>query len=266
MHSSSGMNSAALLRSSKPIYAFWCRIPSRPNFGDALTPWLIRRICGRSPRYLSPNDPKSKYFVTGSIMGYTGSNCIVWGAGIMNRNDIISPQARILAVRGPLTFKRAEECGAECADTFGDPALLLPRIYRPRAEKKQGVGIIPHFSDLPRFADAWRSSKEFRLIDIQAPVEAVIDQINRCEWIASSSLHGIIASHAYGIKAVWLKFRDLPSGDGSKFLDYYLSADVPNSSPIVSDYDRIDLDALAPHAFLPTELPDAEQLWQSCPF
>lgn len=257
---------APMLRSPQSIDAFWCRVPSRPNFGDALTPWLIRKICGRSPRYLYPDDPKLKYFVTGSIMGYTDPNCIVWGAGIMNRNDIISSRARILAVRGPLTFRRAEECGAECADIFGDPALLLPRFYRPPVDKKQGVGIIPHFSDLPRLAAVWRPSAELRLIDIQAPVEAVIEQINRCEWIASSSLHGIIASHAYGIKATWLKFRELPSGDGSKFLDYYLSAGVSDPCPAVSAYDRIDLDALAPHAFLPTALPDTDRLWRACPF
>lgn len=260
------MKSISFLHSAQPIHAFWCRIPSRPNFGDALTPWLIRRIYGRSPHYLAPDDPNPKYFVTGSIMSYTGPNCIVWGAGIMNRNDIISPQARILAVRGPLTFKRAVECGATCTDIFSDPALLLPRIYQPPLEKKRGGGIILHFSDSPRLAAKLRHSPEFRLIDIQAPVEVIIDQINRCEWIASSSLHGIITSHAYGIRATWLKFRDLPSGDGSKFLDYYLSVGVTDPYPIVSSYDRIDVNALMSHAFLPTVLPDTERLWQCCPF
>ncbi len=252
--------------SQRPVHAFWCRIPSRPNFGDALTPWLIRRIYGRSPVFVFPIDPKPKYFVTGSLMNYAGPNCIIWGAGIMSRRDVISPRSSILGVRGPLTLKRANECGVECPDVCGDPALLLPRLYRPQVQKKQGIGIIPHFSDMPRLAVVWRPSSELHLIDIQSPIEVVIDQITRCEWVASSSLHGIIVSHAYGIKAAWLKFRNLPSGDGSKFLDYYLSTGVANPSPVESAYDRIDSDELERHAFLPTALPDTERLWQACPF
>ena len=115
------------------IHAFWCRTPSRPNFGDALTPWLIRRMTGQHPTFVRPEDRREKYLVVGSIIGFAGRASTVWGSGIMNRDDQVSPDARLLAVRGPLTRARALACGADCADVYGDPATLLPRLTaRPR--------------------------------------------------------------------------------------------------------------------------------------
>lgn len=248
------------------IHAFWCTIPSRPNFGDALTPWIIRRLVGWHPTFVRPEDPRHKYFVTGSIMSYAGAHCTVWGCGIMNRNDYVSPAAKLLAVRGPLTRARAIECGAECPEVYGDPALLLPRLYRQQSEKRHLVGVMPHFSDLPRLAAAWRPSDELLLIDPQNPVEKVIDQLASCELVASSSLHGIIASHAYGVPAVWLKFRDLACGDDSKFYDYFYSIGREFPAPVYLEYGSIDPGELALRASPPPAGFDLEPLWRACPF
>src|SRR5262245_31354546 len=111
------------------VRAFWCRIPSRANFGDAVTPWLIRRITGRVPMFTAPEAPALKYFVTGSIIAHAGRHSTVWGSGIMNWSDAISSEAALVAVRGPLTRERALACGAACPEVYGDPALLLPRFY-----------------------------------------------------------------------------------------------------------------------------------------
>ncbi len=114
------------------ICAFWCRAPAPLNFGDALTPWIIQRITGRYPVFLRPEHPHDKYFVVGSIMSYARRSCAVWGAGIMSRHESISPAARLLAVRGPLTHRRALECGADCPEIFGDrPCYYQDSINRP---------------------------------------------------------------------------------------------------------------------------------------
>jgi pyruvyltransferase len=250
----------------KRIHAFWCRIPSRANFGDALTPWLIRRLTGQQPSFVRPEDRRHKYLVVGSIIGYACAACTVWGSGIMNRDDRVSAEAELLSVRGPLTRARAIECGAVCPEIYGDPALLLPRLYRPRSNRRYGCGIVGHFSDFPRLTAAWRESLGLRLIDIQDPVETVIDRIAACEVVASSSLHGIITSHAYGVPAVWIKFRDLPSGDDSKFHDYFLSLGQAPPTPVRLNYDLIDEDELTRHATRPLASFDSEPLWRACPF
>jgi len=54
------------------------------------------------------------------------------------------------------------------------------------------------------------------------PLE-VARQIASCTKIVSSSLHGIIAAHAYGIPAAWVQFSDKLSGDGIKFADHFAS-------------------------------------------
>jgi pyruvyltransferase len=248
------------------IAAFWCRIPSLPNFGDALTPWMIQRLTGQFPAFVQPNTPREKYFVTGSIVEYAGAFCTVWGAGIMTRYDSISPAAKFLAVRGPLTHARAVQCGASCPEVYGDPALLLPRLYTPSIEQRRGIGLVAHFSDKPRLTTPLRTMTSLKLVDIQDPIESVIQQIVSCEFVASSSLHGLIVSHAYGIPATWVQFRPLPGGDGVKFEDYYLSIGQEPPTPVSLEYDCVDLALVERHAVLPSKRVDLEPLWNSCPF
>jgi hypothetical protein len=248
------------------IYAFWCRIPSRGNVGDALTPWLIRRVSGQYPVFVRPEEPRTKYFVSGSIAGYAREGCVVWGAGILDRTDRISPRATLLAVRGPLTREAALACGADCPEVYGDPALLLPRFYPLPDIPRRGMGLVPHFSDKPRLTEQAFGDAAVRLVDVQSPVETFVDQICRCEFVASSSLHGIIISHAYGIPAVWIKFRDLPSGDDSKFHDYFLSVGQPTPEPLRVGRSAIDPDRLAARTCLPARLPNLDRLWERCPF
>lgn len=248
------------------VAAFWCRIPSRPNFGDALTPWLIERIAGVRPRFLEAADPRPKLFVTGSVIALAGPGSTVWGAGILHRTDAVCPDATLLAVRGPLTRARALACGAACPEVYGDPALLLPRFYRPPPIRCSGVGLVPHFSDLPRLRGQVEGSAELRLIDIQDPIERVIDQLAACELVASSSLHGIIAAHAYGVPAVWLKLRDLPSGDDSKFTDYQLAIGAEPRPPVRVAGDRVTAEHLRDAMPAPdARAEQAERLWQACP-
>lgn len=248
------------------IYSFWCRAPSQGNVGDAIGPWLIHQITGTYPTFLRPEAPVPKFLVAGSIIGYAQRLCSVWGSGIMNRDDPVSAEAEFHSVRGPLTRELAVLSGARCPKVYGDPALLLPRFYSPDSPPRSGIGLIPHFADKARLATQLDPSLPIRVIDVQQPVTSFVDQLRTCELIGSSSLHGIIVSHAYGIPAAWVSFHPLPSGDDTKFHDYYLSIGQPTQAPLPLSSRRPDLRAVSAAATLPEIQVDLDALLDCCPF
>ena len=247
------------------VSAFWCRSPSRPNFGDALTPWLIERVTGTHPRFREPGDPCHKYFVTGSVVSLAQPPCTVWGSGIMSANDVICPGVELAAVRGPLTRHRALACDVQCPEIYGDPAMLLPTFYRPADAERRGIGLALHYSDFARFGGQ-PPPKINRVIDLQQPIDVVVNELTRCELVATSSLHALITSHAYGVPATWIEFQPLPSGDGSKFRDYLLSIGCPVDSPLQVVNGKLNPELLWKESIAPPRTPSIEELWNACPF
>lgn len=108
-------------------------------------------------------------------------------------------------------------------DKYGDPALTLPLIYTPRTLKRTEYGIVPHLHDLQNIKSSFPNE---RIINLSGEVERIIDEINSCGYIISTSLHGIIVAHAYGIPAIWVKEGYIYT-DGIKFKDYFASVGIP---------------------------------------
>jgi hypothetical protein len=144
--------------------------------------------------------------------------------------------------------------------------VLLADLYRPRRTPRAGVGLALHFADRPRLVGRLAAGWDERVIDLQAPVEHVADAVASCDLVASSSLHGIIIAHAYGVAATWVEFRPLPSGDGSKFRDYLRWVGSDRSEPVRLDARRIDQRRLWEGAVAPPTSVDRDGLWRSCPF
>jgi hypothetical protein len=250
-----------------PIFAFWCRYPSARNFGDALTPWLISKITGTYPVFSWPEDHVQKYLVVGSIIGYANQTTVVWGAGVLARDDEIDPDARLCAVRGPITRQRALECGAICPPVYGDPALLLPRFYAPSTlDSRALVGIVPHYFDKPKLLAYWTPPSYCKIIDIQQRTECVIDEIASCNYILSSSLHGLIVAHAYGIPALWVRFGNNLLGDATKFQDYLLSVGQPTDDAVTLEMRSFHPESLIQRVPIAPANIDTTALWDACPF
>lgn len=204
---------------------FWSWYSPR-NFGDWITPWLYKKVTGHVPHYCPVNETTVRdcTFATGSILRHLRhpGHVTVWGSGIIDSDDVFAPPRRTMAVRGPLTRKRFLELGYPCPEIFGDPAILLPLFFRPRVpEHRKPFGLVPHFVDYDRIRGC--GIPDNCIVDVCGTVEQVISDIVKFECVFSSSLHGLIVAHAYGIPAVWIKSETKIMGDGVKFLDYYSS-------------------------------------------
>ena len=250
----------------------------KSNWGDDLNVYLLELLTGYNVIVANRSlyhilFKKSGFLCIGSILGFVGNkNSVVWGTGSLGYAQPILSEipSKICSVRGPMTKELLGSYGYECPEIYGDPALLLSKYYMPSHNKKYRMGIVPHVSQknekfINDFAD---KHEDVVIIDLQSYSlwTDIIDQINSCEFIISSSLHGLIVADSYKIPNVWIKFPLRLAGDNFKFCDYLKSVHREVSLPIeiasVEDlekiYCRIDIKYEA--------IIDYNMILESCPF
>lgn len=257
---------------AKKIYLFWYKHnEGHGNFGDELNPYLVEKLSGKKAYHINPHLlVKSRvlalklllhdYFIKkkslnnivnspswislwkipvvigiGSVISqYKEGNIKVWGTGILTNDEKIQ-ESKILAVRGKKTQERLTQLGIKAPDVIGDPALLLPLVYETTIDKKYKIGIIPHYVHYNYFNDIFKNS-EVLVINLLEPIEKVITEICSCVMTYSTSLHGLIVSHAYQIPSLWIKYETLTkeiqlAGDNIKFSDYFSSVEIDDYQP-----------------------------------
>ncbi len=259
------------------VSAYWW--DERSNFGDAVGPWLVQRMTGKSVvngRRVSATAPT--LLTVGSIIGYLDRGDVeIWGSGLIKplegrRLDVLRslPDVTVHAVRGELTRADLEgKLGWEVPQVYGDPALLLPRFYRPRpcpaAEGK--VAFLPHAKHAEHFAG--HTSPEVHRVDVRHSLEQVIDEIAASTACVSSSLHGIILAQAYGVPWTWLRIKDDPlNGDRFKFEDFFTGIDearVSSKKVGISELAGLDVSSVGAAATLPGALRSLDPLLDAFP-
>lgn len=197
--------------------AWWARGPKPGNLGDILTPVVLAAF-GVRVRWASPT--QAQLLAIGSIIRFAKHHD-VWGSGAMHESDRPSPRARYLAVRGPLTRECVRKAGGDCPAVYGDPAMLLPLFHNEPVQQIHDIGIVPHYRDRGKI----QSMGLPEISPLCADPLKVVDRIRQCRAIISSSLHGIVVAHAYGIPAAWLATHRI-NGDGIKFRDHAASIGV----------------------------------------
>jgi len=244
---------------------------SNNNFGDILTPILIEFIAGKKP-LLANHIINSKKMPSDSVVGsilsdYSEENVVLWGSGFISATSKfeIKPK-KICAVRGPLTRNLIIEQGMECPKIYGDPALLFPLYYRPDVKKQYILGVVPHRVDMGlKLLTIFKSNPDILIIDITQGVFGVVDDINRCNFIASSSLHGIIIADAYDIPSLWIKLSDSIIGDGFKYRDYFMSVGREDRDPFIISEPTTLQDVLDKFHDYKIDI-DLNKLLEVCPF
>lgn len=204
-----------LYPSAPMIRTFWWS--DEPNFGDDLTPFLLRRA-GIAP-LLKPA-ASCELAAVGSILellpaDYDG---FVWGSGKMHQDEPTPlTNAKVFAVRGRLTAERIDPP----VETLGDPGLLVSDHVQRGAPNAE-LGVIPHFThaEHPDLLALAAEARGARLIDVRASAGAVAAEISRCAMVVSTSLHGLIVADAFGVPAAWGLAEPVLAGADFKFRDY----------------------------------------------
>lgn len=198
----------------------WWRMPyGKVNVGDYLS-WVIvewikqkRGIASDS----SYNGKTQHLYALGSIIDSGFQDATVWGSGCLQDHMFWWRKIRkldICSVRGPLTREVMRKNGYDCPEIYGDPAILMPLIYKPKnIRKNKDYVVISHHSV---------QIEEGILSPITTDYKSFIDKILEAELVISSSLHGIILAEAYGVPAIMLDNAQVPR---FKYCDWYYSTE-----------------------------------------
>ncbi|AJE45415.1 polysaccharide pyruvyl transferase family protein [Celeribacter indicus] len=252
---------------------YWsCR--DEMNFGDWAGPLLFEEMSGRQAIFCMPRRLVRGYvtFTVGSILHWitVPDRVDVWGSGIISADTRFERPRHTHAVRGPRTRARMLELGYDCPETYGDPALLLPLLFPVDGQKTCELGIVPHFVDFDIARTLFAGRSDVKLINVRASPVEVAREIASCRRIASSSLHGIIVAHAYGVPAMRLVFSERIKGDGVKFADYAeafsATADLPMLAVPEGPPEALFFERMMDGGWLPQAGPLQEKLIESCPF
>lgn len=148
---------------------------------------------------------------------------IIGSGSICDKLPKIHNKINFIGVRGKCTQDLILSQTGKKVSIIGDLGLLLSEINLERSSiKDKKIGFIIHSVDRPLFFQKFPNLKKF-LINNYGNLNTFIKDLTSCEYIISSSLHGIIFSHAYGIPCLGVKITDNIIGDNFKYCDYYSS-------------------------------------------
>jgi pyruvyltransferase len=145
-----------------------------------------------------------------------------------------------MAVRGSIT---RDLIGAPKNTTLGDPGLLISDVIQYRQKKKYRLGFVPHYHDLADYRLhilKKRYKNDVCLINVLRSPIRVSEDINRCENIISSSLHGLVVADSLGIPNRWAVMSDKVFGKGFKFRDYYSAMGIDREPISIDKNDQLE--------------------------
>lgn len=225
---------------------WWRYSVGEQNIGDMLSPVVVQHMIRSFSLPEKTSETKHLYAI-GSLIDTSYQDATIWGSGVLTGEKKwwwrFFRKLDIRCVRGPETRKVLQNNGYNCPEIYGDPAILMPRIYPAplHITKEYEYRVVRHY--------VYDQNSENSLSPITSDWKAFIHEILKSKLIISSSLHGIILAEAYGIPAILLKEQDM---NLFKYRDYYFSTER-YEFPIATSVEE----ALT---ITPAPLPDLEKL------
>lgn len=193
------------------------------NFGDALNPMIFQKVTNKKIHSVPYNLQRKHFLGMGSILSKANEYSIICGSGFISEDAYVPKLInKVIALRGPLSKEKLTKKGIVCDPVYGDPGILLPCYYERSKKIRYKIGIIPHYVDKgDKQIDHYISNNQSVVeINILSNTKDLIQKITSCEYILSSSLHGLICAEAYGIPSTRLIASQKIIGGNFKFEDY----------------------------------------------
>lgn len=227
------------------------------NFGDELSHAVVEKILEK--RVSRAHSYERKLLAIGSILQFAKRGDVVWGTG-MNGKDLKKKEYSfhnldIRALRGPLTRTFLRKKGIVAPRVYGDPALLIPRLFpelKKTSSPKYSYIVIPHISEIDLFVD------EKNVVLPTSPWKEIVKKIAMSKFVISSSLHGIIVAEAYNIPARFLRVTQ--NEPDFKYKDYYRGTGRKKFTPAYSIQEALEMGGEPP------ALCDTDALLEAFPY
>lgn len=206
------------------------------NAGDIFNKDLIKFLYQENS--FNIRNEGSKLLLVGSIASVIKEKDIVNGIG-WKGNDLseISPHIKnvtVYGVRGPLTKQLFENYGADLSQLQFelDPGLLVKEVYGIdiKHNKRKQIIFIPHYKDENVYKNNY--PKAFKFVSIDNHPKTVVKEIMKSKIVYTSSLHGIIFSHALNKPCVFVAPQT--TEPIFKYKDYFLSVNINMPRPLES--------------------------------
>ena len=232
-----------LYYSSKPsnasINLAWWAKPFPGNFGDWLSPLIVSHYTDKKVIFQSPvKMATSQHMIgLGSIGRFIKPNSVVVGTGISTDELTLAKSATYVSVRGPVTARVVKESGGPEVTSFGDPGVLISRIFPVERKTTNGkVALVRHFTHKPIPLVLEENMEELDIfMSHPDQIKVLVEALNTYDRVVTSAMHIFITCQSYGIPCALITFEgfeDSVHGNGIKYGDYAQGVGLEAISPI----------------------------------
>lgn len=217
--------------------AWWVK-PFPGNFGDWLSPLAVASATSANIKFQNVTDATKKPHLValGSIGRFIKPSSVVVGTGVSTTDLQLATKATYISMRGPIAARVLRASGGPAVTAFGDPGLALSRfVPLERAATNGRVAFVRHFTHRPIPMQLPEHVDELDVrMSRREDIEAFLGNLVQYDYVITSAMHVMIACQSYGIPCglvTFEGFEDNVHGEGIKYEDYALGADVEVANP-----------------------------------
>ena len=176
---------------------------------------------------LEENEPN--ILICGNHLQDANKNSFICGTGYkLLKSKTLRKPKKIFLQRGPYTKELLTKQFTYNTGKCGDPGILFSHIYPANLakgfvnkSKNYKFGIVVNENEKKNSKiNFYRKNYGGKIISLSLKPEIFSEYLQKCEFVISTSLEGIIFSHSYKIPAVWIELSKDHLGNNFEFYDY----------------------------------------------